>query len=71
MQSHSGDAYLEPWFNRWQDVFNCMDKPPVPELMRSIHEMFLDELKKCGAFCLTLEYYETLEEGHPDKSSSG
>eukprot|EP00975_Prorocentrum_lima_P049250 10305911-Prorocentrum_lima.AAC.1 len=45
-----------------------MDEPPVPELMRSIHEMFLDELKKCGAFRITLEYYETLDEGRPDKS---
>eukprot|EP00975_Prorocentrum_lima_P053979 11322987-Prorocentrum_lima.AAC.1 len=45
-----------------------MDEPPVPELTRNIHEMFLDELKKCVACRLKLEYYETLDEGHPDKS---
>eukprot|EP00975_Prorocentrum_lima_P051917 10871453-Prorocentrum_lima.AAC.1 len=61
-QSHNGDAVLEPWFKRWQDLFNSMDEPPVPELMRSIHEMFLDEVKKCGAFRLKLEYYDTLDE---------
>eukprot|EP00975_Prorocentrum_lima_P063915 12894421-Prorocentrum_lima.AAC.1 len=68
MQSHSGDAYLEPWFNRWQDLFNSTDEPPVPKLMRSIHEMFLEELKKCVAFRLKLEYYDTLDQGHPDKT---
>eukprot|EP00975_Prorocentrum_lima_P056655 11884138-Prorocentrum_lima.AAC.1 len=36
--------------------------------MRSVHEMFLDELRKCGAFKLKLEYYDTLEDNHPDKS---
>eukprot|EP00975_Prorocentrum_lima_P042320 8892271-Prorocentrum_lima.AAC.1 len=30
--------------------------------------MFLDEFRKCGAFKLKLEYYETLEDNHPDKS---
>eukprot|EP00975_Prorocentrum_lima_P034530 7257672-Prorocentrum_lima.AAC.1 len=36
--------------------------------MRSAHAMFFDELRKCGAFKLKLEYYETLEGDHPDKS---
>eukprot|EP00975_Prorocentrum_lima_P065734 12905152-Prorocentrum_lima.AAC.1 len=68
MQSHSDDAYLEPWFNRWQELFSSMEEPPVPELMRSIPEMFLDDLKNCGALRLKLEYYETLDKGHPDKT---
>eukprot|EP00975_Prorocentrum_lima_P041256 8667315-Prorocentrum_lima.AAC.1 len=30
--------------------------------------MFLDELRKCGAMRSKLEYYDTLDENHPDKS---
>eukprot|EP00975_Prorocentrum_lima_P063344 12890938-Prorocentrum_lima.AAC.1 len=68
MQAHPGDANLEPWFNRWQDLFNSLDQKPEPSIMRSVHEMFLDELRKCGACKLKLEYYDTLEDNHPDNS---
>eukprot|EP00975_Prorocentrum_lima_P071316 12937014-Prorocentrum_lima.AAC.1 len=61
MQPHPGDANLETWFSRWQGLFDSLDQRPEPSTMRSVQEMFRDELRKCGALTLKIDYYETLD----------
>eukprot|EP00975_Prorocentrum_lima_P039489 8297470-Prorocentrum_lima.AAC.1 len=38
MQPCSGDQNLEPWFNRWLDIYHSMDTEPSGDLKRSILE---------------------------------
>eukprot|EP00975_Prorocentrum_lima_P030634 6426422-Prorocentrum_lima.AAC.1 len=62
------DQNLEPWFNRWQDIFYSMETMPDANLMRSIQEMFVDQLRNCGAMKTVLMYYDTTPEGHVAKT---
>eukprot|EP00975_Prorocentrum_lima_P058523 12275579-Prorocentrum_lima.AAC.1 len=55
------DQNWEPWFNRWQDIYYSMETAPDANLMRSIQEMFVDQLRTCGD-------YDTTPEGHVAKT---
>eukprot|EP00975_Prorocentrum_lima_P016325 3461058-Prorocentrum_lima.AAC.1 len=62
MQPCSGDQNLEPWFNRWLDIYHSMDTEPSGDLKRSILEMFVDQLQGCGAMKNVIMYFDSVDE---------